>query len=99
MTFAVDWALNNNYLSIPPTLRYENAVHGALLAQYEWTVIIITVCAGWETENPAGVQSTTDWQELCGHDHHRKGGSKASTAYLLSLQVEQCVLLRVIVLS
>ena len=31
------------YFYIPPTLHNEHAVHGALLAQYKWTVIIIII--------------------------------------------------------
>ena len=49
------------YFYIPPTLRHKHAVHGALLAQYKWTVIIIIVITVREVSQAEVVM--TDW--LC----------------------------------
>ena len=37
------WFILFSYFLYPPTLRHEHAVHGALLAQYKWTAIIIII--------------------------------------------------------
>ena len=37
------WFISFTYFYIPPSLRHEDAVHGALLAQYKWTVITVII--------------------------------------------------------